>query len=111
MTLLAHPKHHHNYSVLRIVGVTKDDLGRYGCHAENSLGRHELNITLIYEPEPAILNECKLTDDLQTVVCNWTVYSAQPVSEATLFFKQNNEHKWQDSVQSEIRRGDGNMWE
>lgn len=107
-----HMKHHHNLTMLRILNVNKDDLGRYTCHAENSFGKHEVIVALTYDPEVAVLNECKLTDDLHGVKCNWTVHSAQPVSEATLFYKLNGERKWQQEPNpSTISKGEGNQWE
>lgn len=108
-----HEKHHHNMTTLRIKDVNKDDLGQYECHAENGYGKQKAAVTLIYEPEKAILNECKLTDDnLHTAICNWTVHSAQPVSEAILFFKQTGERKWQqDAASSAIVELEDNKWE
>lgn len=99
-------------TTLHIRNVNKDDLGRYECHAENSFGKSEVAVTLIYEPEVAILNLCKLTDDLHTVQCNWTVHSAQPLSEALMFFKQNGERKWQQGAEpSTISKLEDNTWE
>lgn len=108
-----HEKHHHNMTTLKIHDVNKDDLGQYKCHAENTLGKADATVTLVYEPEVATLNECRLTDDdLHTVMCNWTVHSAQPVSEAVISYKQNGERSWQqEAMKSTIVKLEDNKWE
>lgn len=109
-----HAKHHHNTTTLRIKGVNKDDLGRYGCHAENAQGRNDVNISLIYEPEGAIFNGCRITENLRTVVCKWSVRSAQSLSEANMFYKQAGDRQWlSNKVPSEINREDeaSSNWE
>lgn len=107
-----HKLHHHNMTTLRVRDVNKDDLGQYECHAENSLGKSVATVTLIYEPEEAILIDCKLSDDnFQTVTCNWTVHSAQPLSEANLFYKDNGDRKWQQNAEPcIIRKEEENKW-
>lgn len=112
MHMHPHEKHHHNMSTLRIRDVNKDDLGQYECQAENSYGENKIAVSLIYEPEVPIINNCMLTDDLHTVQCNWTVISSQPLSEALLFYKQNGERKWQQvSTPSSIKKVEDNKWE
>lgn len=108
-----HEKHHHNMTTLHIRDVTLEDLGDYKCHSENNYGKNEGTVMLAYEPELALYHGCKLTDDLHTVQCNWTVRSMQPVSEGLLFYKQSGERKWkQVEAPSTIEKlEEDNKWE
>lgn len=107
-----HTKHHHNITTLRIRNVNKNDLGRYDCHAENDLGKHDVNVTLIYEPEVAIMNECRVIDEVYTVRCNWTVHSIQSVSEGSMFYKAQGDRKWlHDDVKTSVKKVEDRKWE
>lgn len=96
---------HKRYN-LKVQKIDMEDLGAYTCEVTNKLGKGNVNVTIMYEPEMAVFVGSELLEDDFTSL-KWTVNSAQPLIEQDLYYKKSGDKQWrkerpyQDKVSSE----------
>lgn len=78
---------------MAVTGIDKDDLGPYTCEVTNKLGKSDINVTLMYEPEMAIFESSELLEDGFTEL-SWTVNSVQALQEVDLYYKHSGDKQW-----------------
>lgn len=86
-------KNHHKRNNLRVTNINMKDLGIYTCEVTNKLGKSEINVTLMYEPEMATFVGSELLPDGSSSL-TWTVNSVQPLNEVDLFYKGSGDKQW-----------------
>lgn len=89
----ADEKNHHKRFNLMVMNIEMEDLGSYTCEVTNKLGRSEVNVTIMYEPEMAVFVGSELlADDFTSLT--WTVNSAQSLVEVDLYYKKSGDKQW-----------------
>lgn len=83
---------HKKYNMM-VMSIGKDDLGPYTCEVTNKLGRSDINVTLMYEPEMAVFESSVLLADDFTEL-SWTVSSVQALVEVDLYYKHSGDKQW-----------------
>lgn len=89
----ADEKNHHKRSELKVMKIEMEDLGSYTCEVTNKLGRSDINVTIMYEPEMAVFVGSELVADDFTSL-TWTVNSAQSLVEVDLYYKKSGDKQW-----------------
>lgn len=86
-------KSRHMRNNLKVSKIEMEDLGSYTCEVTNKLGKSNVNITLMYEPEMAVFVGSELLEEDYTSL-SWTVNSAQPLTEVDLYYKKSGDKQW-----------------
>lgn len=78
---------------LKVMKIDMEDLGSYTCEVTNKLGKSNINVTIMYEPEMAVfVGSEMLADDFTSLT--WTVNSAQSLVEVDLYYKKTGDKQW-----------------
>lgn len=83
----------HMRNKMKVSKIDLDDLGAYTCEVTNQLGKGNINVTIMYEPEMAVFVRSELVADEFTSL-SWTVSSAQPLVEVDLYYKKSGDKHW-----------------
>lgn len=89
----AEEKNPHKRFNLKVQNIDMDDLGAYTCEVTNKLGKGDINVTIMYEPEMAVFVGSELVADDFTSL-TWTVSSAQSLVEVDLYYKKTGDKQW-----------------
>lgn len=86
-------KNRHMRNNLKVMKIDMEDLGGYTCEVTNKLGKSNINVTIMYEPEMAVfVGSEMLADDFTSLT--WTVNSAQSLVEVDLYYKKTGDKQW-----------------
>uniref|UniRef100_A0A0A1XK55 Protein amalgam n=1 Tax=Zeugodacus cucurbitae TaxID=28588 RepID=A0A0A1XK55_ZEUCU len=96
-------------SILTVMDVRANDLGEYICQVQNTIGRGEAKVHIIYEPEHPQLEDLEVNG--RKAVIHWLVRSIQPLSEAVLDYKLAGSFTWSKvSVVHTRRHAESHIW-